>query len=107
MVHTDHASANRSTAEIVHGEVRAALVLVLQPPKTLALAGLMVACELEEDGLAVLRENSDDIALRELVGEAAKVDVGCVAVIDVPGGVGGAVEGVEWVSRSGTLGAWP
>ena len=39
-------------------------------------------------GVAVLREEGQDVTFAELEGEAADVDVGCVAVVGVPGGVG-------------------
>jgi hypothetical protein len=36
-----------------------------------------------------LGEYRDDVAFGEIVGEAAKVDEGCIAVVDMPGRVWG------------------
>lgn len=88
MVHTHHTATYRCTAEIVHGQVRAALVLVLEPAEAPALAGVAVARELEEDGLTELRKDCDYVALRELKGEAAKVDECGIAIVDMPGSIG-------------------
>lgn len=89
VVDAHHAAPDGRAAEVVDGQVRAALVLVLEPAEAAALARLAFARQLEEDGLAELRENGDDVALGELEREAAKEDEGGVAVVDVPGGVGG------------------
>ena len=40
---------------------------------------------------AVLREDGYDVAFGEVEGEPADVDVGCVAVVGVPGCFGGAI----------------
>lgn len=90
MIHTNHAASNGRAAEIVHGQVRASLILVLEPPKAPALAGVAVARKLQENGLAELGEDGDDIAFREFKRKAAKVDKGGVAIVDMPGGIGGA-----------------
>lgn len=74
-------------AEIVDRQVGAALVFVLEPAEALGLARLLVAHELEEHRFAELGEDRDDVAFGEVVGEAAKVDKGRVAVVDVPGRV--------------------
>lgn len=84
MIHAHHAPAHVRAAEVVHREVGAALVLVLEPAEALGLARLLVAHELQEGRLAELGEDGDDVALGELVGEAAEVDVGRVSVVDVP-----------------------
>lgn len=94
MVDADHAAVDGRAAQVVHGKVCAALVLVLEPAEAARLARLLVAGELEEGRLAELREDGDDVALAELVGEPAEVDEGRVAVVDMPGGVGGAVCGL-------------
>lgn len=39
--------------------------------------------------VSVLGEDGEDVAFREVEGQAADVDVGCVAVVGVPGGVWG------------------
>lgn len=41
-------------------------------------------------GLAVLGEYGEDVTFREVEGEAAYVEPGCVAVVGVPGCGGGA-----------------
>lgn len=91
VVDADHAAVYGRAAQVVHGEVGAALVLVLEPAEAARLARLLVAGELEEGRLAVLREDGYDVALAELVGQPAEVDEGRVAVVDMPGSVGGAV----------------
>lgn len=90
VVDADQATANVRAPEVVDGEIRRPLVLVLEPAESLALARLGIARQLEEDGLAKLREDGDDVAFGQLVGQPAEVNVGRVAVVDVPGGVWGA-----------------
>lgn len=90
MVHAHHAAPDGRAAEVVDGQVGAALVLVLEPAEAAALARLAVARQLEEDGFAELGEDGDDVALGELEREAAEEDEGGVAVVDMPGGIGGA-----------------
>jgi len=89
VVDADQPAADLGAAQVVDGQVGAALVLVLEPAEALGLARLLVAHQLEEDGLAELAEDGDDVALGQLVGEAAEVDEGRVAVVDVPGRVRG------------------
>lgn len=101
VVDADHAAVYGGAAQVVDGEVGAALVLVLEPAEAARLARLLVAGELEEGRLAVLREDGDDVALAELVGKPAEVDEGRVAVIDMPGGVGGAVGRPDVLARAG------
>lgn len=84
VVNAHHTAQYVSAAEVVDGQVCAPLVAVLEPAEALGLARLLVARELDEDRLAVLREDDDDVALGERVGEAAEVDVGGVAVVGVP-----------------------
>lgn len=84
VVHAHQAAGDVGAAQVVHGEVAAALVLVLQPAESLAPPRLLVPRELEEDGLAVLREDGEDVALGQLEGQAAEVDEGGVAVVRVP-----------------------
>lgn len=92
VVDAHHAAQDVGAAEVVDGQVGAPLVAVLEPAEALGLARLLVARQLDEDGLAVLREDDDDVALGERVGEPAEVDVGRVAVVRVPGGLGRAAE---------------
>lgn len=89
VVDADQAPRDLGAAEVVHREVAAPLVLVLQPAEPFALPRLLVPRELEEHGLPVLREDGDHVALRQLVGEAAEVHEGRVAVVCVPGCFGG------------------
>lgn len=84
MVDPNQSPTYLGAAQIIDGEVCAALVLVFQPAEALGFARFFVADQLEEDGLAELREDGDDVSFRELVRQAAEVDVGCVAVVDVP-----------------------
>lgn len=93
MVDADQPPVDLRAAHVVDSEVGAALVLELEPAEALRLARLLVARELEEGGLAELAEDGDHVAFRELVGQAAEVDEGRVAVVDVPGGVGAAAGG--------------
>lgn len=90
VVHAQQSPGHLCAAEIVDSEIRALLVLVLEPPESLGLARLLVAHKLQEHGLAKLRKDGNYIALGELVGQAAKVDVCGIAVIGMPRGVGGA-----------------
>ena len=85
MVDTDSPPENHSAPKVVDGQGGAALVLVLEEGKALGLACVAVADELDVGGLAVLREDGDDVALAQLVGQPADVDVGGVAPVLVPG----------------------
>jgi hypothetical protein len=87
MVNPHQSTANFRASQVINSQVSAALVFVFQPAETLGLAGFFVADEFEEDGLAELGEDCDYVAFGEFVGETAKVDVCCVAVVDVPGSV--------------------
>lgn len=64
MVHTNKATANFCSAQVVDGQIGAPLVLVLEPPKALGLARLFVADELQKDGFSELGEYGHDIAFR-------------------------------------------
>lgn len=88
VVDAHEAAADLGAAQVVDGQVGAPLVLVLEPAEALALARLLVPRQLQEHGLPVLREDGDDVALRQLVRQAAEVDEGGVAVVGVPGGFG-------------------
>lgn len=85
MVDAQLSAADFCAAQIVDGQVGAALVLVLEPTKALGFTGFLVADEFEEDGLAELREYGNDVALGEFVWQAAKIDKSRIAVICVPG----------------------
>lgn len=95
VVDADHAAVYGGTAQIVDGEVGAALVLVFEPAEAARLARFLIAGELEKGRLAILGEDGDDIALTELVWEPTEVDKGRISVVDMPGGVGRAVCGLR------------
>lgn len=88
VIDAQHPAENRGAAQIVDGQVGAALVFVLQKRKASALACLLVAHEIHMDGLAKLREYRHYIALGQIVGQAANVDVCGVPVVGVPGRAG-------------------
>lgn len=85
-----HPTANLCAAEVVHGQVGASLVLILEPAEALGFAGFVVAGELQKYWLAELGEDGNDVAFGEFVRESAKVHKGRVAVVGVPGCIGGA-----------------
>lgn len=85
VVHPYKPAADLCATNVIDCQVGAPLVLILQPAEALGLAGLLVAHEFDEYGLAELGEYGDYVAFGEFVGEAAKVDVGSVAVVRVPG----------------------
>lgn len=88
MVDPDEPASYLRASDVIHGQVCAPLVLVLQPAEPAALARLLVARELDVDGFAVLAEDGDDVAFREGEGQTAKGDPCRVPVVDVPRGVG-------------------
>lgn len=63
VIHANHAAADGRAAKVVHSEVGAALILVLEPAEALGLPRLLVAHELDEYRFAVLAEDGDDVAL--------------------------------------------
>jgi hypothetical protein len=89
VVDGEHLPHNGCAAEVVDSEIATPLIFVFQPTKALALSCFLVAHEADPDGLAILREDCDDVSFGEVEVEAADVDVGRVAVVGVPGGVGG------------------
>lgn len=66
MVDSNRPFGDLCAAEVVDCQVGTTLVFVLEPPKALGLAGLLVAGEFQECRIAELREDCDNIALREL-----------------------------------------
>jgi hypothetical protein len=72
------------TAKVIHGQISTPLVFILEPAEALGLSSLLVACKLEKYGFAELGEDCDDVAFGQLVRQAAKVDIGCVAVVYMP-----------------------
>lgn len=67
MIHPHHSAPDGRPAEVVHGQVGAALVLVLEPAEAFRLAGLLVSRQLQPHGLAELGEDRDYVAFRHLV----------------------------------------
>lgn len=86
MIHLQHPPHDRRSSQVIHGQVRATLILILEEREPFGLAGLLVADELDERGFPELGEDGDDVAFGEVEGEAADVDVGGVGVVAVPGG---------------------
>ena len=90
MIHAQHAPKNRSSGEIIHSQIRTALVLILKKRETTALAGFLVPHEIDVHGFAVLREDGHHVAFGEIERKPADVEVGCVTVVGMPGCFGGA-----------------
>lgn len=83
-----HFTHDCCAAEIVDGQVATPLILIFEPSKAPALAGLFVAHQTNPDGLAILGENGNDVSFGQVEVEAADIDVGRVAVVGMPGCVG-------------------
>lgn len=79
------AYANLDPIQIVHRQHRRPLVLVAYETEALLLAGRLVAHQIDVDNFAVLREYANDVALAEVVRQAANKDPGTVAILVVPG----------------------
>ena len=75
---------NSGAAQIVHRQISTSLVFVFQEGETLAFTSLLVANELQPDGLAVLREDRGDITFSEFKRQSTNVDVGCISIICMP-----------------------
>ena len=84
VVDPENPTHERGPAEVVHGQVGAALILVLEEGEATRLARLFVAHEVYVYGLPELRENGDDVALGQVKGKASNVNVCCVSVVGVP-----------------------
>jgi hypothetical protein len=84
MVDSHLAPEDIGAVEVVDGEDGAAAILILEPAEALGLARLLIARHLDEDGLAILREDDDDVAFGELKRDAAKVDPRRVTPVGVP-----------------------
>ena len=82
MVHLQHPPHHARTAEVIHREVRRALIFVFQKRKAFALPGLFVADEIDIGRFPELGEDGQDVAFGQVEGEAAYVDVGCVSAPD-------------------------
>jgi hypothetical protein len=88
MIHPKHPAQNSRPTQVIHRQITAPLILILQERKPSALAGFFVAREVQMHRISVLREDGEDVAFTKLEWQAADVDVGCVAVVCVPGCVG-------------------
>jgi len=62
------------------------LILILEEGEPFRFPSLFISDQVDVSRLAVLGEDSYDVAFGALEGEAADVDVGCVAVVSMPGG---------------------
>ena len=101
VIHIQLSSQDLCTAEIVDGKIGTPLIGVLEPSKATALASFAVTGELDKCGLAVLREDCDDVAFVELERYATYENVGGVTVVGVPGSGGSAVVADQGVSIEG------
>lgn len=86
MIHLQYPPHNRRAPKVIHGQIRAPLVLILEEGEAFGFSAFLVADEVDVGGLAVLGEDGQDVAFGEVEGEAADVEVGRVAVVGVPGG---------------------
>ena len=84
MVYAQSAIHNLGTAQVVHGKVGAALVLVLEKGESFRLSRLLVADEVHKRWLTKLREYGNDISFRKFIRQAAYVDIGSVSIVGVP-----------------------
>lgn len=84
MVYTNHSSQDRRSTQVINSKVRTALVFVLQERKASTLSCFFVADEVHVHWFSELRTDGYHVSFGEVVGEAADVDVSCVAVVCVP-----------------------
>jgi hypothetical protein len=84
VVAAQRAPEHLRAVEVVHGENSAALVLVADEGEALGLARVLVARQVHVHDLAELREDHDDVALAQVVRQAAHVHVRRVLVLVVP-----------------------
>lgn len=75
---------NFSSIQIVNSKNRASLVLVREEREPLGFSGALVAHEVHVDNLTILRKDGEEVALGEVEGDAADVDVGRVLKLGVP-----------------------
>lgn len=87
MVDTQRAPQQIDAVQVIHSQHRRPLILILEKPKTLRFAGVFVTHKTDMYRHTVLREHSQHITLIKLRWKPSKVDVGCVFVIVVPGGL--------------------
>ena len=95
MVYLQHPAHHARAAEVVHREVRRALVFIFQEREPFAFPGFLVADQVDVGRLAKLGEDGQDVAFGEVEGEAAYVDVGGISARSL--GIGSGKQG----SRSG------
>jgi len=84
MVNFNWSFAQFHSVEIVHCKYSAALILVTDEAKALALARVLLAHQIDVANLAPLRENGDQVALAQIVGQIAGIDPGAVLVLLMP-----------------------
>ena len=84
VIDPENPTHERGPAEVVHGQVGAALILVFEEGEATRLACLFVAHEVDMYRLPELRENGDDVALGEVKGKASNVNICGVSVVSVP-----------------------
>lgn len=85
VINPQYPSHDFCSSEIIHRQVRTSLIFIFEKTEAFAFPALLVAHEIDVDGFAVLAEDSDDVAFGEVERESANVNVGCVAVVGVPG----------------------
>jgi len=66
VVHAEHSAQNSRSAQVIHSQIAAPLILIFQKCEPSALAGFLVAREIQVHRIAVLREDSQDVAFAEL-----------------------------------------
>lgn len=82
MVNLQYPPHHARAAEVIHREVRRALVFIFQKREAFALPGLFVADEIDVGRFPELGEDGQDVAFGQVEGEAAYVDVGRVSAPD-------------------------
>lgn len=85
VVDAHHSAENSGAAEVVDREVAAALILVLKEAESSTFARLLVSHQIDVHGVAILAEDDQDVSLAQFKRQTTDVDVGCVAIICVPG----------------------
>lgn len=84
MVHSQRTSEHLRAPQIVHRQICASLVVILDESKAARLSAVFVTREIDGGWIAILRADGENIAFIEIERQATNVDPGCVAVIGVP-----------------------
>jgi len=84
MINSKHTAHDRGPTKIIHRQITAPLIFVLKPCETPTLARILVPSQFDPYRVAVLGKDRDNVALGQLEGKTADVDVGRVAVVGVP-----------------------